>query len=137
VRNFDRNSAILVVDDNDIIRDVVKGFLEGAGYAVMLAGDGCAGLACFQLNRSEIALVLTDVEMPVMNGIQMADRILELDRNLPVLFMSGASNAADRGYGCVAKPFRSLELIARVGAALGYNAAHTIAIESRRGGATL
>jgi DNA-binding response OmpR family regulator len=112
-------SAILVVDDDDCIVTVVKAFLESAGYAVFTAGDGDAGLALFRQHRPAISMVLTDVDMPRMNGLDLADRILQLDCDLPVLFMSGASFAANRGYGCVAKPFRGSELLARVGSALG------------------
>ncbi len=112
-------TAILVVDDDDSIVELVKAFLENAGHAVFVAGDGDAGLALFQQHQPAISLVLTDVEMPRMNGLDMADRILRLDSDLPVLFMSGANAAANRGYGCVAKPFHAADLLARVGCALG------------------
>jgi len=114
--------AILVVDDDASIRKIVKAFLEAAGYTVIVAMDGEVGLACFHQNRTTIALLLTDVMMPNMNGLDLADRVLELDGKLPVLFMSGTSNA-DRGYGCVEKPFRGSELLARVGAVLQRQAA--------------
>lgn len=115
--------AILVVDDNASIRRLVKVFLEAAGYTVMIAVDGEAALDFFLRNRAAIALLLTDVEMPNMNGLDLADRVLELDRHLPVLFMSGTTGLADRGYGCVAKPFRGAELVARVEVVLQHQAA--------------
>jgi DNA-binding response OmpR family regulator len=110
--------AILVVDDNDLVRNAVKLFLEGAGYTVIVADDAALGLAFFKQYRAGIALLLTDVVMPNMSGLDLADRVLELDGKLPVLFMSGSANHADRGYGCVAKPFRGSDLVARIGAAL-------------------
>jgi DNA-binding response OmpR family regulator len=110
--------AILVVEDNDAIRSVVKTFLETAGYSVVCASDGALGLAFFLQNRTSIAMLLTDVAMPNMNGLDLADRVLEIDERLPVLFMSGNAPNADRGYGCMQKPFRGSELLTRVGAAL-------------------
>jgi two-component system cell cycle sensor histidine kinase/response regulator CckA len=115
--------AILVVDDNASIRRLVRAVLEAAGYTVMIAVDGEAGLDFFMRNRAAIALLLTDVEMPKMNGLDLADRVLELEGNLPILFMSGTTGAADRGYGCVAKPFRGAELVARVEVVLQQQAA--------------
>jgi FixJ family two-component response regulator len=53
-----------------------------------------------------------------MNGLDLADRVLEIDRDLPVIFMSGTAADVDRGYGCVAKPFQGSELIAIIGTAL-------------------
>jgi CheY-like chemotaxis protein len=122
MRSDNHPGAILVVDDDDCVRRVVKAFLEAAGYTVISATDGVAGLAFYQQNRPEIALLLTDVAMPNMNGLDLADRVLEIDGKLPVLFMSGTAGCADRGYGCMEKPFLGSELIARVGAALQHEA---------------
>jgi|SRR5579871_474936 len=110
--------AILLVDDDHSIRKLVKECLEGAGYTVFAAGDGVVGLAFFKQRQEEIALLLTDVDMPGMNGLDLADRILELDGTLPVVFMSGAVTA-DRGNGCIPKPFREPELVAKVGTVMG------------------
>lgn len=135
-RSTKRTRAILVVEDNDSVAQLVKLLLESAGYAVIVAGDGDAGFAFFQQNRPAISLLLTDVEMPRMNGIDLADRVLELDGKLPILFMSGTDTPnADRGYGCVAKPFQATELIARVGAALQASSAlAALSRVSRAGG---
>jgi two-component system response regulator ResD len=110
----EQRETILVVDDDLQIRALVKIFLEQAGYAVATAGDGEDALNVFRSNRSRIALVLTDVRMPNMNGFDLADRVLELDSELPVLFMSAEAWNASRGLGCVAKPFTAVELIGRV-----------------------
>ena len=109
--------AILLVDDDHSIRQLLSICLESAGYAVIAAGDGVAGLALFNQNRQGIALVLTDVRMPKMNGLELADRILELDTEMPVILMSGTVHA-DRGHGFLVKPFRGPELLAKVGAVL-------------------
>ncbi len=81
---------------------------------MILADDGAMGLAVFQQNRGTIALVLSDVTMLNMNGLNLADRVLEFDGTLPVLFMTGNASHPDRGYGCVARPFTGKGLLARV-----------------------
>jgi CheY-like chemotaxis protein len=114
----EQTGAILVVDDDAGVREVVKAFLEGAGYSVVTAADGADGLTFFKRHQPAIALILADVAMPNMNGLDLADRVLELNAKLPILFMSGSAYYADRGFGCVAKPFRGVDLLARVGAVL-------------------
>lgn len=112
---FDQaHEIILVVDDNLEIRGFVKALLECAGYSVATAADGEDGLNVFKRHRSRIALLLTDVKMPKMNGFDLADRVLELDSHMPVLFMSGDTWNATRGLGCVVKPFTAVELVGKV-----------------------
>ena len=120
IRNV-RNGTILIVDDNLDIRAFAKVFLEHAGYSVVTAADGQEGFRYYETHQSSIALLLTDVMMPSMNGIELSDRVLALDSQLPVLFMSGDTWSADRGWGCVAKPFRSAELVERVSRVLNAN----------------
>jgi len=67
-----------------------------------------------------IVLPLTDVTMPKMNGLELADRVPGLDSHLPVFLMSGVTWCADRGFGCVAK-LRSAELVERVRRVLDAN----------------
>lgn len=114
-----QRETILVVDDSIEIRALAQAFLENAGYAVASAANGDDGLAFFGAHRSTVALLLTDVSMPNMSGIELADRVLELEPNLPVLFMSGNAWNADRGFGCVSKPFTAPELLSKVSEGLG------------------
>lgn len=116
-----QNGTILIVDDNLDVRAFARVFLEHAGYSVVTAADGTEALQCYETNRPRIVLLLTDVTMPNMNGLDLADRILCIDSQLPVLFMSGDSWNADRGFGCLAKPFRPAELVERVSRALNAN----------------
>jgi CheY-like chemotaxis protein/cytochrome c2 len=110
-------NAILVVDDESAVRAVVESILVRAGYAVLSAKDGVEGLRIFKQHQRSIALLLSDVEMPNMNGLELADRVLELDSRMPVIFMSGNMHA-DRGWGCVAKPFTANELVSNIRQAL-------------------
>ena len=106
--------TILVVDDERAVRAVLESILERAGYLVLSGKDGAEGLRIFKQNQNNIALLLSDVMMPNMNGFELADRVLELDSHLPVLFMSGDMQQADRGWGCIAKPFTAYQLISIV-----------------------
>jgi DNA-binding response OmpR family regulator len=111
-------TTILVVDDDHAIRTLVAAFLEDAGYTVLVAADGVEGVSVFQQRQSDIALLITDVMMPNMNGFDLADCVLELDSQLPVIFISGNIQDADRGHGCITKPFTPAAMVSRVRQAL-------------------
>ncbi len=84
--------------------------------------DGEEGLRFYQEHRSAIVLLLTDVVMPKINGLELADRVLGMDSQLPVLFMSGDAACDYRDLECVSKPFRPTELIETVTRVLSANA---------------
>jgi CheY-like chemotaxis protein len=113
--------TILVVDDNDHLRELAKTFLETAGYTVITAADGQQGLRLYEERRSSISLVLTDVAMPNINGFELADRVLAMDSHMPVLLISGKVGCAHRELECLAKPFRPAQLIEAVGRVLYAN----------------
>jgi two-component system cell cycle sensor histidine kinase/response regulator CckA len=114
--------TILVVDDNLDICAFAKRLLESAGWTVVTAADGAEGLRFYEQHQSNIVLLLTDVVMPNIGGRELADRVLRMDSRLPVLFMSGDTWIAYRGLECIAKPFRSAELVASVSRVLRANA---------------
>ena len=103
----------MVVDDDSSIRTLVKLFLEIEGYAVLVADDAETAMKLYTEHQSKVALLLTDVVMPSMNGLELADRLLRREPQLRIVFMSGSEDAS-RGYGCVAKPFTKAGLIRRV-----------------------
>jgi two-component system response regulator (stage 0 sporulation protein F) len=81
-------ATILVIDDQESIRTLLRTVLEGAGHEVMEAPNGRLGLALYRERPADV--VITDIDMPEMNGI---DLILELTRaflNVKVIAMSGA-----------------------------------------------
>jgi len=110
--------TILVVDDDRTIRTLVRAFLEGGGYTVLTASDGAEGFHVFQQYQESIALLLSDVTMPKLNGLQLAAAVRTVRPRLPVLFISGNAPHADCGWGCIAKPFTAGELVGRVREAL-------------------
>src|ERR1700733_7294199 len=118
--------TILVVDDNATIRSLAKRILEIAGYTVITAADGEEGLRCYEQNRSAIALLLTDVVMPNINGFELAERVLKMDSEVSVVLMSGDSSRDYQSLEYLAKPFRPTELIETVNRVLCANTQNTV-----------
>jgi len=79
---------ILVADDNKVIRDIVSEVLESIGYEVSLAINGIEALAFFL--KSSFDLVVTDLEMPIMDGLSLAGCIKGRSPGTPVILLTGA-----------------------------------------------
>src|SRR5881296_175752 len=82
--------AILVVDDEEILRVVARAALEQAGFAVLEAEDSASALEVFQRERERIAVVLLDVNMPGRTGDEFFQDLRGLDPNVSVIFCSGS-----------------------------------------------
>lgn len=80
---------ILVVDDEESIREITRGTLETFGYRVLLAGDGTEALAAYAEHRGEIAVVLTDMMMPFMDGPATIRALKKLDPSVKIIAASG------------------------------------------------
>lgn len=80
---------ILFVDDEQEVRSIARLALEQAGYQLIEAADGQEALKCFEQQREEIGLVITDVLMPNLDGLGLAARLHKLDPELPILLLSG------------------------------------------------
>ncbi len=85
---------ILLVDDEETIRAIYGAILENMGYRVLTASNGAEGVALFQKHIAEIALVITDFNMPVMNGDVFARIIRPLNPAIKILVISGAVSSA-------------------------------------------
>jgi len=83
------NELILLADDDEHVREVMQEILQDFGYRTLIAENGKQALSMFMDHTSEIRLVLLDIVMPVMGGIEAAKRLRELNPDLPVLFLSG------------------------------------------------
>jgi len=112
-------AKILVVEDNESIRYIVKMTLEMGQYQVIEAGDGKQALQLLQ-EHSDCALVITDLAMPVMDGYELLRRIrTDLGRqDLPVFVITAEKDASavlERGAAClIRKPFSPIELLEAV-----------------------
>ena len=109
---------ILVVDDEKEIADLIEIYLVSDGYKVFKAENALKGLEI--LEKEEIHLVLLDIMMPGMNGLEMCKKIRETN-NIPIIMLSAKTQEMDKITGLmfgaddyVTKPFNPLELTARV-----------------------
>ena len=84
---------VLVVDDEPTLRRVLQRTLGRAGYRVLLAQDGVEALEIYQQHRQEIAVVLTDLAMPRMDGLSLVQALRSLDSNLKIIGTSGHGNS--------------------------------------------
>jgi two-component system cell cycle sensor histidine kinase/response regulator CckA len=82
-------AALLIVDDDDGVRDLVAMILKTNGYSVLTASNGLEALMIYSSYRTVIDLVLTDIDMPEMDGIELVARIRANDRNERAILMSG------------------------------------------------
>jgi len=81
--------TVLLVEDDDVVRDIARAMLEQNGYQVIVASSGERALEMIENRSGTIDLLLTDVIMPGMNGKELYARLLESHRETAVLFMSG------------------------------------------------
>lgn len=80
---------ILIVDDEENIRQITKATLEKFGYKTLTASDGTEAMAIYAHNSAEIALVITDMAMPYMDGAATIRALRKLNSNLPIIAASG------------------------------------------------
>ncbi len=117
--------TVLLVEDDPVVRGVTLRVLERLGYAVLPAGSGEEALSLASATSSRIDLLMTDLVMPIMSGVALAERITALRPGTRVLFTSGqAADGISRGEGAgdgwafLAKPFTPRGLAERIQALL-------------------
>ena len=112
-----RTTVVLLVEDDDAVREVMRAMLELKGYVVIDAGTPTAARELFQNDPASIDVLITDVKMPGMSGQTLARHLTGARPNLPVVFISGHPDAAEAAdlqgprRRVVAKPFESAELL--------------------------
>ncbi len=111
-------ASILLVDDEEVIREIASGILSDSGYTVDVCCDGQEAVTYFKENYKSIDLVILDIIMPVMNGRQCFSEMKKIDDSVRVLVSSGYSlegegqKILDMGAkGFIQKPFRSHKLL--------------------------
>ncbi|WP_199431226.1 response regulator transcription factor [Qaidamihabitans albus] len=117
-----QSGRVLVVDDDETVRDVVRRYLEVAGFTVEVAGDGTEGLSRFAASRPD--LVVLDVMMPGLDGLEVCRRMRETGE-VPVVMLTALGEEENRIAGLqlgaddyVTKPFSPRELALRVASVL-------------------
>ena len=110
--------CILIVDDEEPIRHILKEMLQNNGYVVLEAENGISGIAMYSKHSNEIRAVISDVSMPSMDGIMMIRAIREINPSVKVIFMSGLpekqqfQSIPDIIYNAfLTKPYRSQKLL--------------------------
>jgi CheY-like chemotaxis protein len=114
---------ILVIDDDELVRETLDIVLQDAGHTVILAQNGRLGLK--QLDDQAVDLVITDLFMPEMEGFETMNLVRRHQPDLKVIAISGGGRGSDQGLyleeaemlgadASLAKPFKNSELIALV-----------------------
>jgi two-component system cell cycle sensor histidine kinase/response regulator CckA len=118
-------ATVLLVEDEDSVRSIVRAMLRRHGYEVLDAGTPLRACEIFERHADDIDLLLTDVVMPEMNGPALAQRLVALKPHLRLLFMSGYADlaspidAVSPNVSFLAKPFQGAALAAKVREVLG------------------
>lgn len=109
-------SLILAIDDSEPMRKMVDLVLKGAGHEVVLANDGVEGVEKFKAQKFD--MIITDINMPNKNGIQLIEDVRKIDSDIPILALTteseddmrkkGAEAGAD---GWIVKPFRPAQFL--------------------------
>ncbi len=120
------SKTILTVDDSASVRQMVQLTLTGAGYQVIQAGDGAEGLA--KARGTAVDMVVTDLNMPVMNGLTFIRELRQLPayKGVPILFLTTESDEgmkkeakAAGATGWITKPFQQEQLVGVIKKVLG------------------
>jgi two-component system, cell cycle response regulator CpdR len=119
-------ARILLADDEEPVRTLIARALAEDGHQVVATADGVEALERLAKDGGRFDLLLTDVKMPVMDGIALALAAARDHPNLVILLMTGYADQRERAYGLdalihdvIAKPFSNQEIRAAVKEALG------------------
>lgn len=119
-KDLSGSSTILLVEDEDAVRLLVSRALTARGYTVLEAQDGLDGLDMFEAHQDHIEMIITDVQMPGMDGPALIDEIHRQKPDLPVIYVSGYAedvmrkSLEDDRYAFLQKPFSLKDMAALV-----------------------
>ena len=118
------DKCILVVDDEQRMRKLIKDFLTAKGYKILEAEDGEKALEVYEKNKNQINLILLDVMMPKLDGWSVLRQIRQ-DSKIPIIMLTARGEEQDELFGFelgvdeyISKPFSPKILVARVEAIL-------------------
>ena len=110
--------TIMFVEDEELLLQMVSFLLESKGYNVLCARDGLEAVNIYQSHKQDIALVITDMGLPVMTGTDEFMKLKEIDPNVKVVFASGffepdikSELLKNGGYGFIQKPYEPNDLL--------------------------
>jgi CheY-like chemotaxis protein len=135
-REAARSGTIMLVEDENSVREMTTRLLERAGYRVIAVADGVAALTQIAEGGDDVDVVVTDVVLPRMSGVRLAERLIETYPSIGLVLISGflaatldLSSVTGHGARFVSKPIASRELLAVVNDAM----AATVARRTGRG----
>ena len=118
------DTTVLIVDDEERMRKLIKDFLSKKGYSILEAADGEEALKVFEENQNKINLILLDVMMPKLDGWSVLRQIRQTSK-VPIIMLTARSEEQDELFGFelgvdeyISKPFSPKILVARVEAIL-------------------
>ncbi|MGH7464801.1 MAG: ATP-binding protein, partial [Longimicrobiales bacterium] len=113
-------AALLIVEDDDAVRELTTRVLRRSGHEVITARNGYEALAVLR-SGAAVRLVIADIVMPGMNGVELGEHVRRDFPNLPILFVSGYVAPAGLAEGSLfmEKPYRPEQLVTRVNELLG------------------
>lgn len=123
-----RSTLVLIVDDNELIRDALEVSLENAGYTCLCASSVGQALTTVQERGAQIGLMLTDVAMPMLNGVELCKIVLQSCPNIATILMTGNAHRdlqvpPELGIPRLLKPFKIAELEQAIEQALSHQEA--------------
>jgi CheY-like chemotaxis protein len=115
--NIEKHGTVLLIDDQDLVRNMVGSILKRLGFSVLEAAGGIEGLELFTQHREKIRCVITDLTMPKMDGWETLMALRKIQPNLPVILVSGYDEAQvmerfdlEKPQAFLRKPFSKAEL---------------------------
>jgi len=107
-----KGKTILLIDDEALVTDICEMMLTRLGHKVLKAHSGSQGIKLYEANKGRIDLIISDLNMPEMDGQEVVDNLRVMDRNVKVLLSSGGlsvgeeKNVTARGFdGFLKKPY--------------------------------
>jgi len=126
---------VLLVDDEPLLRSAGKRLIAAMGFDVILAANGAECVAAYRMHHDSVALVILDVAMPVMSGVECFHRLKELNNDVCVLIASGYAKSGDidsllsaGAAGYLGKPYDKRELSRAISQALSLRASSALLI---------
>jgi len=111
--------TLLIVDDEELVRDYLRFILEKSGYRVIVAENGEKGVSSF-IEHVDISLVITDLHMPRKNGKEFFEDISKIRAGTKILFMSGNAGSLiewieNEKLEFISKPFKARDILGKIG----------------------
>ena len=106
--------TVLVIDDEELVQNTLRTILNEFSYSVLMAGDGEAGLAMYKQHRQQVDLVILDLSMPQLSGVEVLKELLLIDPDVKVLIATGVATDQVELHGVrqvIEKPFQVGNLV--------------------------